>query len=392
MIMGRDPAFNILYAQIIEPIEKAFFKLPQVANACDYLECGVKFEKLLGDWFMENDMSKYEASQRWLVLKWEYLLYSLIFPDKTDLIDVLFAYKMRKKGRTASGINFLFWYCRGSGDMDTSLGNGLLNYISTMYFLIKNYCPDCKLRECSRPSCKTFSFVLKGDDSYASIPRTTWYENTYAYFGFEAKINIRKSPEEVEFCSGHFVEYSPGKFTYVQKLRKMLQSILSCINQDALRNGWVQHYYASLGRMYKVLYSKIPIYEDIANMLIRIGGNKGLNVNLIQSYNLQQSFSSEHANIGGINRSLAFVSIAMVNGMDIGELNTIQKWCSTYNLTFAPELSKTCRIKRKSTEVMELDYDSLNLQVTSQKMNKDVKKMHRRLRSYRNNWVSRRTG
>jgi len=385
MIMGRDPKFNILYAQFIEPIEKAFFKLKQVANACDYHACGEKFSELVGDWFLENDMSKFEASQRYETLRLEYLVYNLVLKQcganegDVSLLRTLFAYKMRKKGKTQSGVDFEFYECRGSGDMDTSLGNGILNYIATQYFLISNYCPSCDFEFCNRPKCKTFKFVLKGDDSYASIPKTEKFVNTYGFFGFDAKIVIRKQPEEVEFCSGHFVEYSPGRYTYVQKLRKMLQSLTTCLNQDAIRAGWVKHYYASLGKMYKVLYAGLPVYEDIADFLIRVGGDMRLNTALITSYNLLSAFAADHRSVGQMNKSLTYVSISMVNKMDIGELNTIIRWCKTFQLDFAPELSKRCNIKNKRTVVEDIDIDLLNAQVAGV-MPKKIWNYYQRLR------------
>jgi len=385
--MGRNPKFNILYAQIIEPIEKGFFKLEQVANACDYVQCGMKFEKLLGQWFMENDMSKFEGSQRLFTLRLEYMVYCLVFPDQVDLIDVLFAYKIRKKGTTTTGVDFDFYECRGSGDMDTSLGNGILNYIATQYFLVTNYCPSCSFEFCDNPQCKTYKFVVKGDDSYASIPRISQYVNTYTYFGFDAKILIRQHPEDVEFCSGNFLEYYPGKYVYVQKLKKLLTSLTTCINQDALRAGWVQHYYASLGLMYNILYDGVPIYQDIAKFLMRIGGKHGLNVNLISSYNLISAFKSPHnEKLGPIDLPLTYVSMSMINKMDIGELNTIKRWCETFELTFSPELSKRCNISNRPTDCVEIDYGLLNAQVTSDGMPKKIKAYWRKLRSYRANW------
>jgi hypothetical protein len=387
MIMGRNPKFNILYAQIVEPIEKGFFLLDQVANACDYRSCGEKFENLLGQWFMENDMSKFEGSQRLFTLRLEYMVYCLVFPNLVNIIDVLFAYKIRKKGSTTTGVDFDFYECRGSGDMDTSLGNGILNYIATQYFLISNYCPSCNFEFCKNPQCKTYKFVVKGDDSYASIPRTCKYINTYSYFGFDAKILIRQHPEDVEFCSGNFLEYRAGKYVYVQKLKKLLTSLQTCLNQDAIRAGWVKQYYASLGLMYNVLYEGIPIYQDIAKFLIRIGGNLGLNTNLIDSYNLNAAFKSPHnVKLGQIDLPLTYVSMSMINKMDIGELNTIKDWCKTFELTFSPELSKRCNISNRRTDCIEFDYDMLNAQVTNEGMPKKIRTYWRKLRSFRNNW------
>lgn len=392
MIMGRNPKFNILYAQIIEPIEKAFFELEQVANACDYDKCGEKFTRLVGDWFAENDMSKYEASQRLFVLRLEHLLYSLVntgSPEKIDLLDILFAFKIIKKGSTSVGVDFDFQECRGSGDLDTSLGNGLLNYISTQYFQIKNFCPQCEFEHCKNPQCKTYSFVLKGDDSYMSIPRFSKPVNTYAYFGFDAKLVIRKTPEDVEFCSGHFIEYAPGKYKYVQKLQKLIESLTTCLNADAIRCGWVAHYYKSLGLMYKQLYKGIPVYEDIADFLLKTNGKFGLNVNLVTSYNLLDAFNSFENKNKYIDLSLTTLSISLVNKMDYAELDRIIYWCKTSQLVFPPEMTKRCNTKTKpSEEPPIIDFGYLNTLVSTAKMPKRVRKYYKNLRSYRDNFIN----
>lgn len=390
MIMGRDPRFNLYYAQVIEPIEKAFFKLSQVANACDYVECGSKFSKLNdkpGYW-MENDMSKFEGSQRLFALQLEYMLYSLVLPEKQKLIDMLFSTKIRKKVYTKTGVDAEFYETRGSGDMDTSLGNGCLNYIATRYFMIKNYCTSCDGLNCSSSNCRSYDFVVKGDDSYARIPCTTRHINTYAYFGFDAKILIKKHAEDVEFCSGRFVEVRPGEFVYVQKLRKMFQGLTTCINEDAIRNGWVQNYYATLGKMYSVLYKDIPVYEDIAKFLTRIGGKFGVNVHLINSYNLLSSYSAEHKDLGYVDRSLAFLSVAMVNDMDIAELNHIIQWCQTIKFNFATKYSKRCNLRSNIGEApFGIDVDYLNTMLTSDKMCKTIKTYQRKLISFRRRFI-----
>lgn len=324
MIMGRNPRFNLLYAKIIDPIEKAFFKLDQVANACDYKKCGEKFSKLQGNWFFENDMSKFEASQRWETLRLEYLIYTLVLPEQADFIAKCFAVKMYKFGKTKNGVQFRFNYCRGSGDMDTSLGNGILNYISTAYFQAINFCPlgaNCNLDNCVQ-GCHTGKFVLKGDDSYGSMPVGSGFTNTYEYFGFDAKLLIRKHWWEVEFCSGHFIPTADGSFYFVQKLRKLLTSIQTCINKDIIDNGWVAHYYTSLGLMYNVLYKQLPVYEDMAMFLTR-STNFGINKTLVEnnSYGANEAFENYVGETMFTDNVL--LDISMVNDISITELNTL---------------------------------------------------------------------
>jgi hypothetical protein len=388
MIMGRDPKFNILYAQIIEPIENAFFQLPQVANACDYEECGNKFAKLVGEWFMENDMSKYEASQRLLALQLEYMFYSKCMPENQDLIDKLFAWKIMKIGRTTTGLDFKFEQCRGSGDMDTSLGNGFLNYVSTTYNQIKNFCPQCELSSCAEPGCRTFKFVLKGDDSYSVIPVGAKVFNYYSDFGFDAKIIIRESPEDVEFCSGHFVEVTPGKWVYVQKLQKLIESLTTCINEDVIKNGWVSHYYQSLGLMYKTIYGNIPVYRDIADFLCE-SSRHGLNINLVNSYNLVDAFKAKHQNFE-VDESLSMLSVSLVNKMDYAELQRISDWFKNHRLSFTPEMSKRCNLKsRKHTALPTIDFDQLNQVALSEVMTDRVYYYYKRLKTFRRRWVLR---
>jgi len=355
MIMGRNPRFNLLYAQIIEPIEKAFFKLEQVANACDYKKCGEKFSKLVGHWFFENDMSKFEASQRFETLRLEYLIYALVLPEQAELIKQLFAVKMYKFGKTQSGIDFKFNYCRGSGDMDTSLGNGILNYISTAYFQAINFCPlgaNCHIEHCVE-GCFTGKFVLKGDDSYGSMPVGAGYTNTYRYFGFDAKLILRKNWWEVEFCSGHFVPTTDGGFYYVQKLRKILTSIETCINKDINDNGWAAHYYTSLGLMYSILYAGLPIYEDIGKYLCG-STSLGINKTLVEdhSYGTTEAFD----NFTGTAKYTdnVMLDISMVNDMSLAELESIASFFRTRRPVYPADQYKRCNRKNKPLSV-ELD-------------------------------------
>jgi hypothetical protein len=361
MIMGRNPCFNLLYARFVQPLENAFFKLEQVANACDYSKCGSKFAKLLGKWFFENDMSKFEASQRWFTLKLEYMVYALIFPHDLQELDVLFAAKMHKKGTTVAGVKFDFNYCRGSGDMDTGLGNGILNYIATMYFQAVNFCPSgskCQLEHCNNVSCVTGQFVIKGDDSYGVMPVGADYVNTYAYFGFDAKLVIKQDPHDVEFCSGHFVRIKGGWY-YVQKLRKLLTSIETVINSDFLEHGWVAHYYRSLGMMYKVLYAGLPVYEDLADYLMSVS-NYGLNFNLVEQHSYGAAEAFKNFKSGAVADANTWHDISQVNDMSYSELTALVRTFRNQKLVLPREQYVRCNLKSKirpiNTDILIHEY------------------------------------
>lgn len=391
MIMGRDPRFNILYARFISRLEESFFSLPQVANSCDYWKCGEKFKNLLGDWMFENDMSKYESSQRKFHLYLEFLVYSMVVPrSEVNDLAILFAAKMKKKGH-AEGVNFEFDFCRGSGDMDTSLGNGVINYLATMYFMIKNNCvrDQCKFKDCG---CPFDRFVLKGDDNYGWCAKGAVLINTFLAWGFEAKLKVNNDARKTEFCSGHFVELADGRFYYVQKLKKLIQSLEVCINTDYIKNGWVAHYYKSLGLMYSVLYGSLPIYKDIAEFLLTSSSKLGINTNLTtESYGANECFKVHKRNIEQVDVCpRTYVDIVVNNDFSFAEALELQHYFKNSALSFPPHLSKRCNIKNKIDmewsvqDDIALDFERDSLRKDCRVWSKELKtlyysKRHRRI-------------
>jgi len=357
MIMGRDPKFNIIYARFIARLESAFFALPQVANACDYAKCGEKFANLFArsKHMFENDMSKYEASQRSFLLALEFLVYDGVISrcapaDREDLVTV-FAAKCIKPVSTGCGVKASFEWCRGSGDLDTSIGNGVINYITTMYFMCINSCEKKSGCKVDGTCCKSFEeFVLKGDDSYGCAYNNKLI-NTYSYFGLDAKLIFREDAMDTEFCSGNFVRVGGGKFYYVQKLRKLITSVSTIINLDIIKNGWVGHYIKSLGLMYKVLYKNIPIYEDFADMLVNINNKNGLNINLIEniSYGTFEAFSNpSNATVDSVPETL--FDISSNNEMSYAELDALRATFNNTRIVLPDALNNRCCRKSKVNE------------------------------------------
>lgn len=381
MIMGRDPRFNILYSRFTSRLEDAFFKLPQVANACDYWECGKKFKNLLGDWMFENDMSKYESSQRKFHLWLEFLVYSkVVSREEVPDLATLFAVKSKKVG-SANGVKFEFDYCRGSGDMDTSLGNGVINYLATMYFMIKNFCTrkTCLFSKCG---CWFDSFVLKGDDNYGRcVKGRTTLINTFLDWGFEAKLKINADARKTEFCSGYFVELASGEYYYVQKLKKLIQSLETCINKDFIKNGWVAHYYKSLGLMYKRLYGCLPVYSDISAFLLTASENLGINVNLVdESYGASEAFKSHKRNIEEVDVNVnTYVDIVTVNDLSFTEVHELVKFFRTSKLNFGPEMSKRCRLKGTIRDKDMIIAEDVAITFNKETVRKDCRKWRKEL-------------
>lgn len=300
----------------------------------------------------ENDMSKYEASQRDCLLALEFQVYQRVLAKcgcSSEIEDLLtvFAAKCIKPVVTGEGVRAQFNWCRGSGDMDTSLGNGIINYISTMYFMIQNFCDSAK---CTLNTCGCFfdSFVLKGDDSYGCSPKSA-LTNTYAWFGLDAKLIYRSDARNTEFCSGHFIRMADGHWTYVQKLRKLITSVSTCINPDIIKNGWVSHYIKSLGMMYKVIYGGVPVYEDFADMLLTANSPSGMNTYLIEgvSYGAWEAFSSTDNTIRVDSCPETLLDIAEHNDMPLAQLDALISAFRHAKLQLPQHLTKRCCVKAK---------------------------------------------
>lgn len=385
MILGRDPKFNVFYSQLIEPIEQAFFKLPEVANGKDHHAVGAQFSNFNCPEFDENDMSKYESSQRWETLSIEYAFYLAVLTklgltELIPLLELAFACCLVNKCMTSVGVAFAFILCRVSGDLTTSLGNGVINMITSAYHQCMNTCNPrtCKFDECENPKCRVKDIILKGDDSVLGKNAGQVTVNYYGNFGLDAKIVPRRSADEVEFCSGRFVEVSAGHYVYVQKVQKLIESLTTCINEDAVRRGWVGHYYKSLGLMYKIVYRGMPLYEDIADFLISTN-DYGLNINLIQSYNLLDAFNSEHKDVA-IDPSMAKLGVAIANEMDGAEVDHLITYFRTHKLQLPDEYNKRCREKSaKTCDVPRVDFDLINSQASSRDFDKAHKAALRRV-------------
>lgn len=333
-IMGRDPRFNLLYGLFTTPMEHAFTKLPQVAKGRNFLERGEMFSKLMGGWFLENDFSKFEGSQRLEVLVIEKLLFKeLLSPPDYEKYRICWHEKIVKRGHTQKGIKFKFQACRGSGDMDTGLGNTLLNYVSMRYFLIKNGVPS-------------ENFMVDGDDGVAAIPAINkQYVNYFTHFGFDAKLIIRHDYHDVEFCSSNFIQIQPGVFFQVQKLTKLLSNIGSVINPQFIESA--ADYYASLGYMYQVCYKGIPIYEDLGRFLRRfVSGKHYVKTEYAQhSYGISEAFKESENLDFEVDPHLAYLEVMLVNNLSCVEVEHLYHQLSA-KVTIPADYTKLMKTKR----------------------------------------------
>jgi len=313
-IMGRDPRFNLLYGLYTTPMEHAFTKLEQVAKGKNFLERGKQFKNLVGGWYLENDFSKFEGSQRIEILSYELRLFEKLL-SKADFKNfrAVWLEKLKKRGYTLNGIKFSFQGCRGSGDMDTGLGNTLLNYISMKYFLIKNGVPSER-------------FMVDGDDGLAGVPRDKDdYINTFSDFGFDAKLILKKDYHDVDFCSSKFIQIQHGVYYQVQNLDKLLTNIGTVLDEKFASSA--AEYYASLGYMYQVVYKQIPVYQQLGDYLRRFhDGKHYVSPNIMtHNYGIKEAFVNSKNMSFEVNHELAYLEVMLTSGKSPIELESLCK-------------------------------------------------------------------
>jgi len=311
-IMGRDPRFNLLYGLFTTPLEHAFTKLPQVAKGKNFKERGEAFQRLVGEWYLENDFSKFEGSQRYPVLCMELLLMKKLL-NKADfeVYSALWSEKLVKKGYTSNNIKFRFEQCRGSGDMDTGLGNTTLNYIAMKYFLIKNGIDENL-------------FLVDGDDGVAKVPRLMReFKNTFLDFGFDAKLVIREDYHDVEFCSSKFIQIQPGVYYQVQNLMKLLSNIQYLLDPRFVPAA--AEYFASLGFMYQVVYRGIPLFHQLGNFLRGAVPEKFYVKpdSVEHNYGIKEAFKHSKNLMFEVDHKLAYLEVMLAFGLSPVEMERI---------------------------------------------------------------------
>jgi len=339
MIINRDPRFNLAYSKFTLPLEHAIMNIPQFAKGKNYLQRGECFKDLIhGQWILEGDCSKFEASQRLELLVdielqlWRYLLND----DEYRIVEKLFWAKMSKAGYTANGCRFSFYSMRGSGDMDTGLFNSILMFVACRYFEIEN-------------NTFNYNFIVDGDDNLLKLPTgMTTYVNSFSKFGFDAKLFVRKDHWTADFCSGRFLQINhAGDFMYFQDIRRIMN------NMSVFRKTKFKHckdtYYHSLGYMYKKIYGEIPMYKDFAEYLMR-GSRTKASMSLLSEINPIYPELIDHTSNGPKIDDYIVTELMMSFDITTGEMECIKTFCKG-NLSLGDSERRRYRPETKTTQL-----------------------------------------
>lgn len=346
MIINRDTRFNLDYGRYTRALEHCMMKVPQFSKGKDFHQRGEQFGELVFNencWILEGDASKFEGTQRPELLEhielgiWKRILNS---KDYAHIFKVFMA-KMKKYGQTENGVKFSFYGCRGSGDMDTGLFNSILMYVACRYFeLVNNFGWKGK-------------FMVDGDDNVIRMPKIETYINTFAHFGFDAKLIVRKDYHDVDYCSGKFIKVNNNKFMYVQNIIKIINNM--SIFRKIKYNHCKAQYYHSLGYMYKVIYGELPMFKEFSDFLLRSTTGQYVSTEILRELNpVYEEVFKLHENVKPIECSNDIeIELAMSFDLSPGYIHNFRQHFENAFISFRVEECRRNRMEMTTRNVLE---------------------------------------
>jgi len=274
-IQPRHPVFNIGVGRYLKHEEKPIFR----AMAKAYKQRYVVFKGLnaiamgkemraLWDFFTDPvavglDASRFDASVDKGLLEWEHSLYNILFKDKElarllkyqlHNIGVSYCHDGKIKYHTAGG--------RGSGDMNTSLGNSII-----MCAIVW-----CWLRRCGVKA----KLANNGDDCVVIMERNDLGRFSAGFTEYTKALGftmVVEDPvyefEQIEFCQTHPV--------LVENEWRMVRNYTTAREKDSLclfpltERGALQSWLYAVGECGLALTSGVPIFQSMYQAYMRNG-------------------------------------------------------------------------------------------------------------------------
>lgn len=206
-IQYRSKRYHLRLGSYLAPIEHAFYGVlgpagvPVCAKARNTFDRAADLRVM---WDAHNspvaillDHSKFDAHVSPELLRVEHAFYSLLVPE--EKLARLLEMQRVNRGRTATGTSYSVKATRMSGDVNTGLGNSVLNYGMIRAWL-----------DAYGVSADVY---VDGDDSVVVMSRVDLHlvdPTTFARFGMETKVDYAYQFEEVDFCQCRPVETVSG--------------------------------------------------------------------------------------------------------------------------------------------------------------------------------------
>lgn len=215
LIQARHPTFNLMFGRYIKAIEYQMARDPFLAGFFgkgNYDQVAAKIEKLRAKYshYTEVDHRSFDAHVTRALLKLSHKFYEACFPWSSELRELCRA-QLRNRCESRHGNKYTTDGTRQSGDVDTSLGNSLVNYAILKYCLHKLGLKG--------------EVIVCGDDSiiFTNEPiNLDRFRELCAQLNMETVVKPSTTNiHQVDFCQCRFVYNSTGKPTMMKNPERL---------------------------------------------------------------------------------------------------------------------------------------------------------------------------
>jgi len=271
-IQFRNKRYCLRLARFLNPIEHAVYQILDdndtrvIAKARNSEERAAdlwkKWQSFSDPIALCCDHSKFDAHVGRELLEAEHRFYldSIRKVDGKQELKELLKCQLVNKGITRNGTKFVTVATRMSGDMNTGLGNSVLNTA-----MLNSWLGEAKVHG---------SVYVDGDDSVVIVERTDLYKlslDWFERFGMRTKVEIADEFELVEFCQSRPI-WNGRSYRMIRNPLRVLARLPWVTRKFAPH--MVPQYLASVGRCELALGSGYPVLQYIGNSLAALSDAK----------------------------------------------------------------------------------------------------------------------
>nr|QTJ63684.1 RNA-dependent RNA polymerase [Odonatan tombus-related virus] len=287
LIQARHPTFNIKYGCYIKPIEIDIKNHVQFSKG-NYRMMAMKINEMKKKYkyYTEIDHTTFDAHVTVEHLRLTHMFYSACHGPNAELRQ-LSKQTIRNNGKTRDKIKYKVRGTRMSGDVDTSLGNSLINYA-----IIKQGLEHLKIKG---------DVIVNGDDSiiFSDNPiDVTKITQIMKYYNMETKCKeTTTNIYNVEFCQHKLIITNDG-------VHSMMPNTARVLNRFGMTYKTIDSYHAYLlETLYasSLAYSDTKFGTDLTN-IYQLSLIIVLNNNKTKKINKQKNIKNLHKKIKKLKR------------------------------------------------------------------------------------------
>jgi hypothetical protein len=294
LIQARSPRYNIEVGRWLRPMFKQFKKLKDPVgtriivkglNMVDRAALAVeKWSRFDCPVWIKMDASRFDAHLALPKLLILHSVYNHCARDREFARRL--AWQRKNRGRTAGGIRYTSIGRRCSGDFDTGDGNSL-----DMTFEVKDVMEYLGIHK--------WAGSIDGDDVGIIIERKHLgyfrknISQAFLRLGTEMKVEgIAFELSEVSQCQSSLLELEPCKWLFVRDWKKVLSQDTSGMKHWG-QPSVVRSMLKTVGIGSLAMFVGLPILQEYALALLRLGGNSKVRSDLILLDDLAHRFQVE---------------------------------------------------------------------------------------------------